>query len=76
LGFGLRTLIAAASKCFDHLDACPTVLGDLVNVGTLHQAQTDISVSQAVGGAAIFGPLIPLEFAIKSLIGKRSIEFG
>jgi hypothetical protein len=35
----------------DHLDAGAAVLGDLVDVGTLHQAQADVGVPQAVGRA-------------------------
>ena len=38
----------------DHLGASAAVLGDLVDVGTLHQAQAGVGVPQAVGrpGAA------------------------
>lgn len=34
----------------DHLDASASVFGDLVDVGTLHQAQADVSMPQTVGG--------------------------
>ena len=33
----------------DHLDAGAAVLGDLVDVGALHQAQADVGMAQAVG---------------------------
>ena len=37
----------------DHLDAGPAVLRNLVDVGTLHQAKTDVGVAQAVGCSAL-----------------------
>ena len=33
----------------NHLHARPTVLGDLIDVGTFEQAQTNIGVAQAIG---------------------------
>src|SRR5258707_9223362 len=33
---------------FDHFDARPAVLSDLVNVGALHETQTDVGVTQTV----------------------------
>ena len=38
---------------FDHLDAGTTILGDLVDIGSLHQPETDVCVPQAIGGAPI-----------------------
>ncbi len=53
----------------DHFDASTAVLRDLVDVGSFHQAQTDIGVPQAVGGAAI-------AFAVKLevKVGKNVVE--
>ena len=40
-------------KFLDHFDAGPAVLGDLINIGTLHQAEANVGVSQAVAGPRI-----------------------
>jgi len=41
----------------DHLDAGATVLGDLINVRALHEAHTDVGVTQAVGRALVLIPV-------------------
>jgi len=38
---------------FDHFNACATIFSNLINVRAFHEAQTNISMSQAVGGAAL-----------------------
>ncbi len=40
-------------KFFDHLDARATVLCDLVYIRALHQAQTNISMAEAIGGDCV-----------------------
>jgi hypothetical protein len=40
-------------ELFDHLDRCPAILGDRVNIRPLHQAQTDVGMAQAIGGARL-----------------------
>lgn len=37
----------------DHLDACAAVLGDLINVRTLHEAEADVGMSGAVARSHI-----------------------
>ena len=37
----------------DHLDTGATVFRNLIDVGTLHQPETDISMPQAVAGARV-----------------------
>jgi hypothetical protein len=32
----------------NHLDACPAVLGNLIDVGTFKQAQANVGVAQAI----------------------------
>jgi len=60
LCFGFMILIAAASRFvlmwgrivfLNHLDAGAAVLGDLVDVRALHQAQADVSMPQAIGSS-------------------------
>jgi hypothetical protein len=34
---------------FNHLYACPTVLGDLIDVSAFEQAQANVRVAQAIG---------------------------
>ena len=38
---------------FDHLDRRPAILGDLIDIRPLHQAQADVGVAQAVGSARL-----------------------
>ena len=38
---------------FDHLDAGTTILGDLVDIGSLDQPKADVCEPQAIGGAPI-----------------------
>ena len=40
-------------ELLDHFDAGAAILGDLVDVGAFHEAQADVGVAQAVGGAAL-----------------------
>ena len=47
-GFDVRGVIF-----LDHLDRCPAILGDLVDVGPFHQTQADVGVTQAVSGARL-----------------------
>jgi hypothetical protein len=35
----------------NHLDACPAVLGNLIDVGTFKQAQANVRVAQAIRGS-------------------------
>ena len=35
----------------NHLHARPTVLGNLIDVGTFKQAQADVSVAEAIGSS-------------------------
>jgi hypothetical protein len=44
-----RALDVCRVEFLDHLDAGAAVLGNLINVGALHQAQADIGVAQAIG---------------------------
>ena len=37
----------------DHLDAGAAIARNRIDVGSLHQPQTDVGVSQAVGGARL-----------------------
>src|SRR5882672_5740175 len=48
-----RVLDVRGVKLLDHFDAGATVLRDLINVGSLHQAHTDVGVSEAVCRAAV-----------------------
>jgi hypothetical protein len=52
---------------FDHLDTGPAVLGNLVDIGALHEAQADIGVAEGVGGA-------PVAFAVK--FEPLLVEYG
>src|SRR5438445_788395 len=40
-------------KFLDHLHAGPAVLGNLIDIGTLHQPEANIGVTQAVTGSDI-----------------------
>ena len=55
----------------DHLDTRAAVLGDLVDIGTFHQAQTDICMPEAVRGPrlafAIEAKLLLVEDRFKEL---------
>ena len=53
----------------DHLDAGAAVLRDLINVRAFHEAHTDVSVAQAVGGARV-----PVAIKFKFRPGEDSIE--
>ena len=53
----------------DHLDARTTVLRDLINVCALHEAHTDIRVTQAVGGARV---VVAVIFEFRSV--ENSVE--
>src|SRR5690606_35695912 len=53
----------------DHLDAGAAVLGDLVDVGSFHQAQTDIGMAQAVCRPAL-SDAVELEI----LLGQNRVE--
>ena len=63
---------------FDHLDTGAAVLSDLVDVGTLHQAQADVCMPQAVRRArlalAVEAKLFLMEDGFKQLelpLGKN-----
>lgn len=53
----------------NHFDAGAAVVRDLVNVGTLHQSHTDVSMTQALHGAwllvAVALELCPVQYAIE-----------
>src|SRR4029079_19524013 len=51
-------------ELLDHLNAGTAILGDLINVGALHQAQADIGVPQTVEGPALaFAINLEVKFA-------------
>jgi len=54
---------------FDHLHAGAAVLGDLIDVGTLHESHADVGVPEAVGRAP---PTITVEFQIQLV--QNSVE--
>ena len=49
---------------FNHLDGCAAVLGDLIDVGPLHEAHTYVCVPEAVGGA---GFAVAVQFELRAL---------
>src|SRR5258708_37026273 len=59
----------------DHLDAGAAVFGDLVDVGTFHQAQTYICVPEAVGRS---GPAFTVQsevFLVEDGLEKLALPF-
>jgi hypothetical protein len=79
---GRMRLIAAASRrgldmgrvvFLDHLDTCVTVLGDLVDVGTLHQTQADFeSAASASFAIRALGGATPCNHARAGLFPVRA----
>lgn len=52
-----------------HLNARATVLGNLVDIRSLHQAKTDIGMPEAIGVTAI-----SISIVLQSLFAKDRIE--
>lgn len=52
-----RVLEVGGVEFLDHFHAGPAVLGDLVDIGPLHQTQANIGMAQAVGRADISIPI-------------------
>src|ERR1700730_152780 len=56
-------------ELLDHFDAGAAIIGDLIDIGPLHQAKTNIGVPQTVGRA---GLAVPVFFQAK--LTKEGIE--
>ena len=59
----------------DHLDAGAAVFGDLVDVGTFHQAQTDVRMPQTVSRSR---PAFAVEsqiFLVQDRLEKLALPF-
>ena len=61
---------------FDHLDTGAAVSGDLLDVGPFHQAQTDVSMPQAVGGSLPALAVEPEVLLFQDRLEKLALPFG
>ncbi len=59
----------------DHLDAGAAVFGDLVDVGTFHQAQTYICVPEAVGRSRSPFTIQSEVFLVEDRLEKLALPF-
>ena len=60
---------------FDHLHASAAVFSDLVDVGTLHQAQADVGVPQAVGCPRLAFTVKAKSFLIQDGLEQPALSF-
>ena len=60
----------------DHLDAGAAVLGDLVDICTLHQAQADIGMAQTVRGTRAALTVNAQVFLVKDGLEKFTLPLG
>lgn len=69
-GLGIqRVLEMHGVVLLDHLYACPAVLGDLVDVGTFHQAEADIGMAETIRG-----PLVTFTVSLEPAISHGAVE--
>ena len=71
-----RVLEMNGVKFLDHLDAGAAVLGDLIDVGAVHQAQANIGVAQAIGGATIAVAVVFETGALKNAVEQALVLAG
>ena len=59
----------------NHLDTGAAVFGDLVDVGTFHQAQTDVRMPQAVGRSRPAVAVEPEIFLVQNRLEELALPF-